>query len=415
MPPLAVAYAATALAPRLALAPSVSSWILLALLVGRTLPIAALVLALLPPPPLSGSGAHVFALLPARAPLRRHRTRLRALFLAGASGTCAFAFAVGFVVAFADFELTARFGQASWTVWLFDAQAGGVDVGALVQQAVLPAALALSVLGLAGAHALRVGAAPRPRAASRPPPRSHISPYLPLVAALALTVVLPLALLVRDGASHLDDAVRSRAARGELSWSIGYAAAAAALATWVAHTLAHGRKWAWLAMALACVPGSAGSLTLALVTRHICPDAAADTPLPALAALTFAALPIAVALRLALARPRHDSPTQTARLLAPLDARRRRVAAAIASDLAGHPALWSFAMLVPLVLQDVVIGAILAPPHAAPLTVRLHNLAHYGHSHTVSAQLLLLVVTGVLPAAVIAGAARIPAGKHTAG
>lgn len=397
VPPLAVAYAATALLPHLALAPAFSPWCLLVLLVGRVLPFVALILALVPPPPLSGTAAHTLTLLPANAPLRRLRSHVCGRLRSGSASGGMLAFAAGFVLAFQDFELTARLGASSWTVWLFDAQAGGVDVAAVLRQCVGPVALTLSVLALAVLAGI---AAPGQRTPPRMP-RPRPIRWLGLGACLGLTVVVPLALLLLDGATHVGAALRSAAARNELAWSLAYATTAAAVAGLTAQGLSPrtARGGSWLrttTMLLACTPGLGGSLVLALVTRQLAAGSFADTPLPALFALTLWILPYALLLRHALTRDETAPGPRAATMLGHLEGR-TGAADAIVRALRGRPRLWTFAVLMPLSLQDVVVGSILAPPHAPPLTVRLHNLAHYGHSHTVSAQMLVLAAAGVLP------------------
>jgi ABC-type spermidine/putrescine transport system permease subunit II len=207
-------------------------------------------------------------------------------------------------------------------------------------------------------------------------------------------------LLAHDGLPHLSDGLRSRAARAELAWSLAYASSAAVLANLMAGAALR-RRWALVFG----VPGLAGSLIVALAFRLACPPALLDSPLATIAALVVWLLPFALLVRHALARDpaRHD--WHAAELLGALDAQRARAAERLRRDLSSQGHVWALAILVPLALQDVVIGSVLAPPHATPLTVRLHNLAHYGHSHTVSAQLLLLMLAGILPLGVVALAA----------
>ena len=254
------------------------------------------------------------------------------------------AFAAAALLTFLEFEITARFAQPSWTVWLFDALAGGVAVRDVALASALPAGVAVAL------------------------------------AAVAL---------------------RAAATRTELAASIAYAATAALLAT----TIVARVRGPVLLLAL-CLPAALGNLTLGLAVRALAPAWLADTVLPLAVALTLALLPWAALL----ARLRRAAaPTRAAHvaaLLTPLGPRPARAGARIRRALLGHPQLWSACLLFPLALQDVTLAATLAPPHAPPLTLRLHNLAHYGHSHTLSALLLAIVAVAVVGVAAASSLCR---------
>lgn len=383
LPPLAVSYAWVEFAPRMFLSETAAPWCLLALLLARALVPVALVLALVPEPAFSGTAAHLVDTAPPTSRLGSRLRRLHWHAAHGAGAVAALGIAAGFLTTFADFELTARLAQASWTVRVFDAQAGGASLGAALRACSAPLALSAAVL----AAGLLLARRPCRSVRRRAPQRTSARRFAALGVAGLLLVAFPFALLAVDGAMHIADALRPHAVRVELLWSIVYASAAVLGATAIA-AAARGR----LRLAL-CLPGLGGGLTLALATRAVCPAALLETPLPAAAALTLWLLPWAVLLHLALRPGDLDASLHTARLLAPLDAERARVGARLGRALRGQRRIWATALLFPLALQDVVIGSVLAPPQATPLAVRLHNLAHYGHSHTLSA--LLVVGAGV--------------------
>ncbi len=383
LPPLATSYAWTELAPRVMMSGSAAPWCLLLLLAARAVVPVALVLALLPPPAYAGAAAHVAGLAPATSGLGSRARRWVWQLAHGVGPVAAVGAAVGFLIAFADFELTARLAQRSWTVAVFDAQAGGVSVGLALEGCLLPVALAAVVL-TAGWRLARRAVAARARAAPRVPPARR---FVGVALACLLVALLPAGYLVADGAAHVADALRPRAARFELLWSAVYAGAASLGAGALSGAL-RGRV-----LLLLCLPGLGGALALALGVRSLCPSAVLDTPLPAAVALTLWLLPWAVFLRVALRVDTVEPSAHVARLLLPLDAERARTGARLLAALRGQPRLWSVALLFPLALQDIVIASVLAPPQATPLGVRLHNFAHYGHSHTLSA--LLLVGAGL--------------------
>lgn len=397
MPALAVAYAWTALAPAALQSDRLAPLMVVALLAARAVPLALLVFAVVPPPAFAGAAAHVAALAPPGSGVARWARRwwLRH----GEGRVAAAAFAAAALLTFLEFEITARFAQPSWTVWLFDALAGGVAVGDVALASALPAGVALALASVAFAAARAPGHAPARAASHRPP----VSASLGIGLALGAVALVPLGLLLSDGLAHLAAALRAAATCAELAASIAYAATAALLATAIVARV-H-RPVLLLAL---CLPAALGNLTLGLAVRALAPVWLADTVLPLAVALTLALLPWAALLARLRSAAAPTRATHVAALLTQLGPQPARAGARIRRALLGHPQLWSASLLLPLALQDVTLAAALAPPQAPPLTLRLHNLAHYGHSHTLSALLLALVavaVVGVAAASLCRGAA----------
>lgn len=384
-PCLAVAYAWNALAPSVLHSAAAAPWVLVVLLAARAVPLAWLVLRLAPARGLSPRAAHVLTLLPVGAPLRARGGRWSAHLRSGAVHAPLAAWLAATLAAFLDFELTARFMQPSWTVWLFDAMAGGVAWPALAGAAALPVGLALALAG--GALALlRGGELPAPRSAERVRWRA----LLGASTALLCAVILPMALLLRDGAAQVVAALQPAATRSELLASVTYATFAALGALGLAARLRGAALW------LACAPAMSGSTALGVALHALSPRPLLDTPLPLLCGLTLSLLPWAALSWRGVARLAPHRGLHVAALLAPLGAGQALAAGRLRDALLGRPRLAVFCLLWPLAQQDVALAAALAPPQWPPLTLRLHNLAHYGHGQTLSALLLAMSASAVL-------------------
>src|SRR5690606_38084056 len=116
-PALLLAYTWGQLVP---LTPGLSLELLYAgVLIARLLPLAAMLSVLLPAPVLGPTSLHCHDLL-------GRRWRPLALYWYGGVGRWAGVAAIVFVVAFAEFEIASLLGVRTWTVWLFDAQVGGL-------------------------------------------------------------------------------------------------------------------------------------------------------------------------------------------------------------------------------------------------------------------------------------------------
>ena len=93
----------------------------------KLVPLATLALTFAPSP-LSPEAVHCHRLL--RAGRGRGWGSALAFWLRGAGRAAGVAFAVVFLFAFGEFEMASLFGIRTWTVVLFDAQVGGLALGA---------------------------------------------------------------------------------------------------------------------------------------------------------------------------------------------------------------------------------------------------------------------------------------------
>ncbi len=369
-PALLVSYAYSHLALRLMSVPGGIAALYAAALALKLTPVAA-VIAHFVPPALSAEAAHCHALL-AGARWRRWVFRLR-----GAGRTPWIAGGIVFLLAFTDFELASLWSLKTWTVALFDAQAGGLALRESLRLAALPLAVEVAAL----AFVLRVPAlSASPAGPGRAPgiiARRALAGYLCVAALLACG--LPLLRVSAQAVAGVPVIAKNFVLANELGASLVFAAAASVCA-WLLPAVVRGRV---VRAALLAAPGLLGAMLLALfiLTAFQLPPlrAAYDTPLPLLLALTLLLLPLAVPLRWLLDSARRSPALHLARLAGAreviwlLDTRRRWLAVFL---------LFCWAWF------DFTAASLLAPVGLTPVFARLHNLAHYGQTAVLSAMLL---------------------------
>ena len=132
------------------------------LLLLTIVPVGTVMCYFAPPAPISRDAMHVLTLAD------RGETRLSTAMRGPASQFVAAA-GLMFVLAFQEFELASLMGVSSWTVWLFDAQAGGLILTESLRYAVLPVLCELLVVGVVGWIVWKnAGLVARPQESHRP-------------------------------------------------------------------------------------------------------------------------------------------------------------------------------------------------------------------------------------------------------
>ncbi len=375
-PPLLVSYAYSKWALALVQSPWMHEGLYASVLALKLIPVATIVRVFVPSP-LSAEARFCHRLF-SKSPWReRVGFRLR-----GAGAGPRVAAALVFVLAFADFELASLWSMKSWTVAIFDAQAGGLALGETLRLALLPLGIEIAALSLA----LRVGRgfpvpAPSPKAAPR------IGPVIFLIASAAVVCAVPLAIVAWQAAQGVHVLTENFVLTGELGASVLFAAAGAAAAFYLSG-FARGSL-------MAAVPGLLGALVVSLIVLALFQvppfRIAYDTPLPLAIALTIFLLPLAFLLRALVDR---RSPG--------LEIARHLGSRRIVWELEKRPRLVAFGILFCWAYFDFTAAAILAPTRMTLVFVRLHNLAHYGQTSVLSAMMLaafsvpvlLLLLTG---------------------
>ena len=387
-PALLVSYAYSHLALRLMAVPGATSALYFAALTLKLIPVAALVLHFVPPA-ISPEAIH------AHAPLARPRWE-RWLFQLRSAGRAPWMTGgLVFLFAFTDFELASLWSLKTWTVALFDAQAGGLALGASLRLAALPLGIEIAVLAMIlRPPALSIA----PAGTGRMPGRiARLALLAYLVGAALLACGWPLLFVAVQAVTGFRSVAENFVLANDLAASLAFATGAA-LGAWLLAAWTATRRRAALALAL---PGLLGALLLALfvLTAFQFPalHPAYDTPLPLLLALTLLLLPFAVPLRWLLDASHHNPALHLARLAGSsaliwrLDTRRRWLAAFLLF-------CWAY--------FDFTAGSILTPVGLTPVFVRLHNLAHYGQTAVLSAMLLAAFAAPVAVLLLTAPAAR---------
>ncbi len=395
MPPLVISYAWSHLVPPGGAGPLlvVTHTLLLA---GKWLPAAVVALHFAPPPPLVPTASFALDLAAPSTELgRRIGLRWWWRVLHGPGRRHLLAVFVVFLLAFQDFELSSLMMQPAWTVWLFDAQVGGLPLSTTLLRAAAPLAIEGVVIALivwilwtrgpVDAGRMPVPAAPRGTTVS-----------LLLAAAVVCTVGVPVGFVFGDTLAGIGTVLRDGSMLREIAISLGLCAIATAIALLSARSLLRTRAVGGLIPTAASLPGACGSLVIALAIQALfaTPILAAwyDTPLPMLLAAALWLLPLAIVLTATLGLAIPTTGSHTAALLTSGSQHQRRAGVRLLSALVGHKRMWVAGILFCAYYFEVVGPALLAPAAMTPAAVRLYNLMHYGHSDVLSAMVSLMLV-----------------------
>jgi hypothetical protein len=289
--------------------------------------------------------------------------------------------AVVFLFAFQEFDLATSWGIRSWTVVLFDAQAGGLALGESLRFA-LPALgveLVVITLLLLGIRVLR----PRSAKQERRIPRGSLAALLPYSAAPVLFVILPACLVLRLGFDGFAAWIENITLAREMMNSLVLAVVCALLA-WLLASLAERR----MALLLAA-PGMLGTLMLSLLIAAAAQHAGSigRTAGPLIVALVLQLLPLAFLLRALLAVGTDHTALHIAR---------NAGARSAEWTLAHGPAAGAVLLLFGVAYSDFTASALLAPPQFTTVFVRIFNLMHYGQGAVLSAAVFIAVATPLL-------------------
>jgi len=416
-----------------------------ALLLMKLVPVAALVLHFAPRS-LSPEAVHC------RRLLARGRSGGRALlsllsFRARAEGVpCGAAFAVVFLLAFGEFEMASLMTRPSWTVQLFDAQAGGLVLSESLRLALLPVLVEGAVLGGVLVLLFRGGRTRRSavdRGADSGSPVARYARYARYAiwgylafAALAVSV-LPCLVVLGGTVAGLGVLWENFVLGTDIAASVGFALASAILAYLVAGALVRKRALLPAGAALA-LPGLLGALVLSLIVLAAFQlpglRVGRETAAPLVLALALVLMPFALLLRALLRRTRPGEALHAAALLAttlpprrqerhnqgngttpagvavdvPMVFRRpwrswrlggesrfenrARGARSLIWQLSGRRRAWVLFLLFFWAYFDMTASSLLAPVGTTTVFARLYNLMHYGQSQVLSAMVCLSVI-----------------------
>ncbi len=352
----------------------------------------AVIIRLLIPPPLSDEARHVHRLLTGSSWSARIRFAAR-----GAGAGPWIASGAVFLLAFADFELASLWSIRTWTVALFDAQAGGLALPETLRLAALPLTVELCVLALIARCLPRTT---ERRAPARPEPVASAAPWLYLAVSATLVCFLPLIIVASQAAPGLPSLAESFVLGRELGASALFAIGAALSAD----TLARRNPASAIALG---APGLLGALVVSLFVLVLFQASPLrpiyDTPLPLLLALTLLLLPLALLLGAVRA-----APTPALQLARQFRSRR------LIWEMETRPQAAALGLLFCCAWFDFTASSILAPIGLTPVFARLHNLAHYGQTAVLSAMMLAAFAVPVLALLLAGFATRLIATRQTA-
>jgi ABC-type Fe3+ transport system permease subunit len=299
------------------------------------------------------------------------------------------AFAVVFLCAFAEFEMASLMGVKTWTVLLFDANAGGGALSESLQRMLGPllceAAAVATVVIVLGRHRIK----PAPRRATST--GTSWFAWFYLIMAFVFVQGIPAAMVlwgtVRGFRLLFDNFVLSREIISSLLFASGATLLASVAVFWLGRPANHrgpGSIIAKTILAIGVCIGLLGPLllSLAILAAMQLPGLLSlrNTPVPLVITLALGLLPLAFVLKRVLDLAGHRSSLHLARLM-PKSAPARE----LKWRLSTSGKFWIVLLLFVLAYWDLTASAILAPIGMTPVTVRLYNLMHYGQIAALSA------------------------------
>jgi iron(III) transport system permease protein len=322
--------------------------------------------------------------------------------------------ALMFLIAFQEFEIASMMLIPTWTIWLFDAQTGGLPATHTLQYAALPLLFEIIVLApavFAFCPSLRLS--PRPRRRSDGAAQTGMGGlwcYLALSA--SLYCFIPWSLVLSSSWGGYPILLSNRTLSSDIVHGLVMAL--------VSGSLVYGAVF-WMQMSkprtslrrivtpiglLTVLTGLLGALTVSLVLLAIFQLPVAyrlyDTPLPWLCGLVWFLAPRAWLVVLVLVILQRREPIFLARLLARSAQTRQRSG--------GLQLLWKIQWMrhfcgILLICYwaylDGTIAAMLAPAAWVSSPVRLVNLMHYGQSSVLSSMVVVTFATPLIGIALL--------------
>ena len=389
MPPLVIGYAYSNVALSFIRQPVLNNLLYSLLLAMRFFPVALLLLHLAPPPPLSSSAMHTLKLA--------RQKRWWCFITHGQGRLLLIAFAIIFVLVFGEFEITSRMGCQSWTVWLFDAQVGGMALSKTLTWLSLPASLSLLLLAWVFFVMPKHGTSQQ---ICISPKTKHMTLrktclILWWLASMMVCIIIPWQWVLIPASKGMAGVIREMSILSEIGYSLLFATisalAAFILSLW-AIRLPRVARW------MLCLPGLAGSLVVGLVLLALFQTSLFrpfyDTPIPIMLALLILALPFGLILRPILWQ--RNSSTHAGQLTGLSTNTKHQQLTKHLNHHHHTRGLWLLGcILFYITYHDLPASALLAPSSMSPAIVRLYNLMHYGQYETLSA---MVVLTYGLPA-----------------
>lgn len=319
-----------------------------------------------------------------------------------------------FLAVFQDFELASLLATASWTVWLFDAQAQGLSQWDLLRHLVVPCFLTWIVCGslplsFLGSHRSSAESTSRPR----PLPvwvQACLWSYL-LIASI-FVALYPISLIGMEAtkgvAALAHNAIQLQGVIEGILIAGGLALISAMLADVVAESLVRQfpvRGWRRIAM-FGVSAGLAGQLAIGLVLLSLFRLPALlpfrDSSVPTVCGLIIWILPRAVLLQGIRRALRSPIAEQTAMLLARAgDSKRQAGARRLQWLLRGRGQFAARSLLFHWSYWELTLPSLLNPIGAVSAPVRLYIDAHFARNAVLTAKAGLMLLAPLLLLAIV--------------
>ena len=304
-----------------------------------------------------------------------------------------------FLLAFQEFEMASLLNQNSWTVWSFDAQAGGVPIAETIGYLTGP--LLIELVVIAGCLLVVRYFHHRSQISRHfiPAKQSLLSSVLfwgYLTTAFLAVAVIPFSLTSWGGVisfrSLFQNQLQLMETLRECAWGLVYGITSA-IAAWGLASFFFSRTQSRklrLTGFLFCLPGLCGSLSLAIImARLFLSDSGYwlyDTPLALFFTFVLFLFPRAAFLKLIILVPRENESFFMARLLnQSKNHAQARSGGQLLWSVNGKVQYWAVVLLAFWVYWDVTISSILAPNITMTSSIRLYGLMHYGQNSVLSA------------------------------
>ena len=384
------------------------------LLLLRVIPIGSLLWYFSPPSPLSREAwyARVLAIRPNEPRWQRFGT-LTWYWLQGPARAGLFAASGLFLVLFSEFELASLLATTSWTVWLFDAQAGGLSLSESLKSGAGPACCTWVACGaLPWMFATQPLHSAAHSANEKPVSLAiRLTCWTYLAMAWGLMVLYPCVLIGRETFSGLlallANSVQARGLAQGILVASGNALIAGVIVDMTAHYLvsrAGQQRWV-RATVIASGLGLCGSLVISLLLVGLFQQAWLkqfyDTPLPLLIGLILWLLPRAILLQAMLQAIRSPIAEHSARLLlAGNNAQQSRGAREILWHMHGRNAILVRLLLCHWAYWELTLPHILNPAGLVTAPERLYIDMHFGRNAVLTAKAGLTLMAPLLLVAV---------------
>jgi ABC-type Fe3+ transport system permease subunit len=372
------------------------------LLLTRAVPVGTMLLAFAPLPSYSPAAWHCRGMLSGRPRSVLSLAREQCVYLCrGPFRSLLAAAGLMFLTGFQEFELPSLLTRPAWTVWLFDAQVGGLAIADSLQATEFPLICqAVVVIPLWYALANNSGGPAGESDAVTPGRWAGARDAGYLLAATVIACIVPLFLIGRGTIAGLH-AIRSNSLQWERALrEIAVGTAFALLSAIIAFRAAEAIGWR-RSLVIFALPGLFGSLVLglALVRLFQWPplNVLYRTPVSLLMGMVLFLLPRAMLLQAVVQATRPAEARHAARLLADAPpGNRRAMAHTLAWRLGGSMRYWSVALLSFWGYLELTVAYLLGPVTIVSVPVLLYNQMHFGKNAVLSAMTCLAVAVPAL-------------------